>query len=333
MCPMSTASSRGMHYFGHATALILPAEFAKPCMVFSTPSALSSPRVLQSSEGMCACSDACSPPCRSPHGCCKSARDAQFQGSLHSTALPCLSFPIPSHLAEGEDGGDGTQGELQRHQCSHAGAHQCQHACQHHHVQRLQHPPLRPDRLLLRLPLWVTGDSGGDTLSQTGCPLPPPPPQNGVTASETSPVLCSRERRVQPLPCTPTGAESCPSAQWIPKAAPQNKSPRGEAGLALTSGTGCRDKLSGGCRAPRRRRHPPTLWGKGSSGSPVSPRLSPSCPHATPKGSHLAGVHPAVPSPMPARAMPAARTPEKTFLVERSHGIARTQLQSPRGGG
>lgn len=40
-----------------------------------------------------------------------------------------------------------------------------------------------------------------------------------------------------------------------------------------------------------------------------------------------------MPSPMPAQAMPAARTPEKTFLVERSHGIARPQLQSPWGGG
>lgn len=277
---------------------------------------------------VCLQSDACSPPCRSPYGCCKSARDAQLQSNplanlqgMHSFRAPstaplCRASVSPSHLTLPRE----RMVETARRENSSATSAatreptsastpvsitMCSDSSTHHCVRIASFSACLSGSL---------GTVGGDTLSQTGCPLPPPPPQNGMTASETSPVLCSRERKVQPLPCTPMGAESCPSAQWIPKAAPQNKSPRGEAGLALTSGTGCRDKLSGGCRALRRRRHPPTLWGKGSSGSPVSPRLSPSHPRATPKGSHLAEVHPAVPSPMPARAMPAARTPEKTFF-------------------
>lgn len=164
--------------------------------------------------------------------------------------------------------------------------------------------------------------------------------------------------KVQPLPCSGhhqhpwvLRAITPPLRGGIPKADPKSGSPKptgtDKAGAVLTSSTGCRDKPSGGCRAPRRRRHPPTLRGKGSTASPVSSPPNPACPRAVPMppsrrkgvgGSHLAGGHPAAPSPTPARATPAAKTPKKTlqgffFLVERSHGAARPRLQGPRGGG
>lgn len=202
-------------------------------------------------------------------------------GSLRSTPRRASVSPVLSHLAKGEDGGDGTQGKLQHDQGGHAGSHQRQQPRQHCHVQQLQHPPLRPDRRLLRLPLRVAGDSAG-TLSQPGRPRPPPPPRNAVTALVSPPALCSGERRALPLlrpPPAPMGAKT--RREWIPKPDPQTKMPQGVEEPVLTSGTGCRDKPSGGCRALRQRRHPPTLRGKGSRGSPVSPRLSPNRPHAT----------------------------------------------------
>lgn len=176
------------------------------------------------------------------------------------------------------------------------------------------------------------------TLSRTGCPLPLPPPQNGVTASETSPVLCGGERRVQPLPCS--GHRQHP---WVLRAAspivdPKSRSPKemppgGKKSRCLLQALDVQVNLQ---EAAEHRdgagTHQP-CGGKGSSGSPAFPRMSPSRPHATPGGSHLAGAHPAAPSPTPARATLAARTPEKTCSVERSHGVVGPRLQGPRGGG
>lgn len=94
-----------------------------------------------------------------------------------------------------------------------------------------------------------------------------------------------------------------------PKSGSPNTDPkirsRAVAGWELTSGTGCRDKLSADCRAPRWRRPPPALQEEA-----VPRHRVPNVPNIpTSPWPHLAALHPAAPSPTPAPATRAARTP------------------------
>lgn len=170
---------------------------AKPPVFSSMPHPLPSPRVLRSSEGPCPApaapvgvaeqqgaaplqSDAWFPPKLNPilpmeaakhqgaaqlPQCCRALRAVR---GCAAPTLPCLGFPGPTHLTEGEEGGHSTQGELEHHQRCHTGAHQRQDARQHQHLQQLQRPPLCPDCCLQLLPCRVTGDSRGTP--GWGCP-------------------------------------------------------------------------------------------------------------------------------------------------------------------
>lgn len=81
----------------------------------------------------------------------------------------------------------------------------------------------------------------------------------------TSPSLL-RGRGCGPCPAALGAKRHCPTADPKIRSPKPTFSPRGDEGLVLTSRTGCRDKPSGGCRAPRRRRHPPALRGKAAVG-------------------------------------------------------------------
>lgn len=126
------------------------------------------------------------------------------------------------------------------------------------------------------------------------------------------------------------------SQKQVPQEKPQKEKPQTKSqgeGWELTSDTGCRDKPSGGCRAPRQHRHQPALWGQAAGGHRVPP--SP-WPRAAPRALTLQQRIQQSPAPRQPRPRRQPGPQGEHFSVRSSRGAARPWLkglraEAPRG--
>lgn len=95
-------------------------------------------------------------------GCSRGAQLPVFQGENQGPGWAVTHHLRKPYLAQGEQGGDGPEGELQHHQGGHARPQDGQDQGQPGQVHRLQQGPLGLQPLLLQPPL-------GAAVGQSGC--------------------------------------------------------------------------------------------------------------------------------------------------------------------